>query len=108
MEQTNQNVVEDVELTETTETEKKGFMGAVKDMLQKNKVEETTESQEVKKTKKDFKSIGKKVVKTTLVFGAGVITTLVVQKLTGAEVDVDEIKENVEEVAEQVLTNQGE
>ena len=65
MEQTNQNVVEDVELTETTETEKKGFMGAVKDMLHKNKVEETTESQEVKKSKKDFKSIGKKVVKTT-------------------------------------------
>lgn len=108
MEQTNQNVVEDVELTETTETEKKGFMGAVKDMLHKNKVEETTELQEVKKTKKDFKSIGKKVVKTTLVFGAGVITTLVVQKLAGAEVDIDEIKENVEEVAEQVLTNQGE
>ena len=105
MEQTNQNVVEDVEVTETTETEKKGFMGAVKDMLHKNKVEETTELQEVKK---DFKSIGKKVVKTTLVFGAGVVTTLVVQKLTGAEVDVDEIKENVEEVAEQVLTNQGE
>ena len=98
MEQTNQNVVEDVEVAETTETEKKGFMGAVKDMLHKNKVEETTESQEVKKSKKDFKSIGKKVVK----------TTLVVQKLTGAEVDVDEIKENVEEVAEQVLTNQGE
>lgn len=108
MEQTNQNVVEDVELTETTETEKKGLMGAVKDMLHKNKVEETNELQEVKKSKEDFKSIGKKVVKTTLVFGAGVITTLVVQKLTGAEVDVDEIKENVEEVAEQVLTNQGE
>lgn len=108
MEQTNQNVVEDVELTETTETEKKGFMGAVKDMLHKNKVEETTELQEVKKSKKDFKSIGKKVAKTTLVFGAGVVTTLVVKKLTGAEVDVDEIKENVEEVAEQVLTNQGE
>ena len=108
MEQTNQNVVEDVEVTETTETEKKGFMGAVKDMLHKHKVEETTELQEVKKSKRDFKSIGKKVVKTTLVFGAGVVTTLVVQKLTGAEVDVDEIKENVEEVAEQVLTNQGE
>lgn len=108
MEQTNQNVVEDVEVTEATETEKKGFMGAVKDMLHKNKVEENTELQEVKKSKKDFKSIGKKVVKTTLVFGAGVITTLVVQKLTGSEVDVEEIKENVEEVAEQVLTNQGE
>lgn len=108
MEQTNQNVVEDVEVTETTETEKKGFMGAVKDILHKNKVEENTELQEVNKSKKDFKSIGKKVVKTTLVFGAGVITTLVFQKLTGAEVDVDEIKENVEEVAEQVLTNQGE
>ena len=108
MEQTNQNVVEDVEVTETSETEKKGFMGAVKDMLHKNKVEETTELQEVKKSKKDFKSIRKKVVKTTLVFGAGVVTTLVVQKLTGAEVDVDEIKENVKEVAEQVLTNQGE